>query len=140
MRVRRKLGTHGNFRGGLTLTFEGYIRITAGPNRWCMEHVVVLERKLGRPLLPGHHAHHIDSVPWNNEPDNLVELSQPEHHKICCQLRRDPAHTRVTISDMTLEQAEQLTARGVSIPKRLMECMSWYTVAEIEETSTDAPF
>lgn len=128
---------HGNFRGGLTLTFEGYIRITAGPDRWRMEHVTVLERKLGRPLLPGHHAHHIDSVPWNNEPDNLVELPHAEHNKLCAQLRRDPNHSRVTISDMTLEQAERLTARGVSIPKHLAECMSWHREGE---GKADAPF
>lgn len=33
------------------------------------------------PVPPGHHIHHVDFNPLNNEPDNLVALTPKEHAK-----------------------------------------------------------
>jgi hypothetical protein len=47
-----------------------------------MEHIVVMERKLGRSLLPGEVVHHDDDNPQNNDPANLMVFpSNSEHLK-----------------------------------------------------------
>ena len=45
-------------------------------------HRVVAEETLGRPLMPGEIVHHIDGDKWNNSPENLVVMSQPEHARL----------------------------------------------------------
>jgi hypothetical protein len=42
-------------------------------------HRVVMETKLGRPLLPGEVVHHIDGNKRNNDPENLELTDQPTH-------------------------------------------------------------
>lgn len=46
------------------------------------EHRVVMEQKLGRPLLPGEIVHHIDHDKKNNHPDNLMVMTQSEHARL----------------------------------------------------------
>lgn len=50
------------------------------------EHVVVAERILGRKLEPGEIVHHIDRNKRNNDPSNLVVMTQSQHahlHAVC---------------------------------------------------------
>lgn len=35
----------------------------------------------GQPIPDGHHVHHADHDPLNNDPGNLVVLTESEHHK-----------------------------------------------------------
>jgi hypothetical protein len=44
-----------------------------------LEHQVVMEQTLGRPLVPGEVVHHIDGDKANNEPTNLHLTTQSEH-------------------------------------------------------------
>lgn len=46
-----------------------------------LEHRIVAEQKLGRPLKPGEIVHHIDGNKRNNSPDNLEIMTQSEHMK-----------------------------------------------------------
>lgn len=46
-----------------------------------MEHRLVMSNKLGRPLLPSEHVHHIDGDKTNNSPDNLEIVNKSEHHR-----------------------------------------------------------
>ena len=42
-------------------------------------HRVVIEQVLGRKLLPNEIVHHRDGDKWNNDPSNLVVMTQSEH-------------------------------------------------------------
>lgn len=45
-------------------------------------HRVVAEQMLGRPLLKGEIVHHIDGNKRNNDPSNLMVMTQSEHCKL----------------------------------------------------------
>lgn len=64
--------------GGRRPRVDGYIEVwTPGGVR--LEHQVVMERVLGRPLQPGEVVHHIDENKGNNDPSNLMLTTQAEH-------------------------------------------------------------
>ncbi len=45
-------------------------------------HIIVAEKKLGRPLKKGELVHHCDFDKHNNEPENLLALSRKEHQQL----------------------------------------------------------
>jgi hypothetical protein len=82
------------FKGTNQTTSRGYVRIyrpehpRAAEDGYVLEHIVVMEKKLGRPLYkhgPGkNHAddeivHHKDEDKGNNDPDNLELMTHSEH-------------------------------------------------------------
>jgi len=50
---------------------------------------VVMEKHLGRELLPTEHVHHINEDPTDDRVENLMVLSQSEHMALHEQLRRE---------------------------------------------------
>jgi hypothetical protein len=55
---------------------SGYVMVRVGEHPrahrgWVREHVVVLERALGRHLYPGEEVHHRNGVKHDNRPENL---------------------------------------------------------------------
>jgi hypothetical protein len=67
---------------GASLKPSGYIEITRGPNKGRLQHVVVMEELLGRPLLPDECVHHKDENRSNNSPDNLELMTRAEHARL----------------------------------------------------------
>lgn len=72
------------WRGGRTIEVGGYARVLnhghhrAAPNGYVKEHILVMEEKIGRDLLPGETIHHINGVKDDNRPENL-ELWDRNH-------------------------------------------------------------
>ena len=68
----------GHWRGGRGVTPLGYVRIwkpdhpRADSKGYIFEHILVLEKALGRAVLPTEATHHIDGNRQNNSPGNLM--------------------------------------------------------------------
>lgn len=74
-----------NWKGGRKYDSNGYVRILR-PNHprsswgYVYEHILVLEKRLGRPLLLGEVAHHANGIKDDNRPENIaVFRSNAEH-------------------------------------------------------------
>ena len=52
-----------------------------------LEHRVIAEKALGRPLKPNEVVHHIDHNPNNNKNDNLLICSRSYHIKLHARMR-----------------------------------------------------
>jgi hypothetical protein len=75
-----------NWRGGRTVASNGYVLVRVGVGHpladvrgYAYEHRLVAEAKLGRALLPSEQVHHVDGNKQNNDPGNLVVVTQTEH-------------------------------------------------------------
>lgn len=60
----------------------GYVRVkvVAGDGPWRLEHVLVMETRLGRALIRGEIVHHIDGDRQNNADSNLFLCRNHNHH------------------------------------------------------------
>jgi hypothetical protein len=84
---------------GWTIDKDGYVRVgghkdhpRATRSGQVLEHILVMEEKLGRPLLSEERVHHKDEDPRNNDPGNLVLMTKLGHgddHEWFKNLRQD---------------------------------------------------
>lgn len=76
--------TNPNWKGGRTRHAKGYWLVYAPDHPrqhkgYVLEHVLVMEQKLGRPMADDEVAHHMDENPANNHPDNLELKTRSQH-------------------------------------------------------------
>ena len=77
---------HPNWKGGRIVTKKGYVYLwmPEHPNHnhlgYVLEHRVVMEKMIGRLLLPQEVVHHKDKNRGNNHPDNLQLFSENREH------------------------------------------------------------
>lgn len=82
---------HHGWKGGKRRLPNGYIKIFLPghprANSWGLvrEHVVVVERSLGRPLPAGAIIHHANKDPSDNRPQNLVVCPNDAYHRLLHQ-------------------------------------------------------
>lgn len=65
--------------GTTALRPDGYVRIKMGPGDWQLEHRVVAEREIGRPIRDDENVHHLNGDRADNRPENLVVVDEVEH-------------------------------------------------------------
>jgi hypothetical protein len=71
-----------NWRGGSTKHTKGYVCVyfpghSRASNNYVLEHILVMEEKLGRELYPNENVHHINGVRDDNRPENLELWVKP---------------------------------------------------------------
>ena len=70
-----------NWHGGSYRHEQGYVRVHVGNNQYKMEHVLLAEKALGRPLPPEAVVHHVNGDPGDNKtPWNLVVCPDQDYH------------------------------------------------------------
>lgn len=89
---------------------NGYRWVWDG-DRHVLEHRLVMERHLGRPLLPTEVVHHINEVKNDNRIENLEVMSPGEH------VRRHHAKPRVTLT--CLACGCDFTVKASQAPRRM---------------------
>lgn len=67
---------------GISHKKSGYVAITRGENKHRSEHVIIMEKRLGRKLLPDEVVHHIDGNKSNNSDNNLALVTQSGHARL----------------------------------------------------------
>jgi hypothetical protein len=72
---------------------DGYIAIKTGIRTYQLEHRLVMEQALGRPLLSTEQVNHINEIRDDNRPENLEILSAADHTRktIASRARRERA-------------------------------------------------
>lgn len=69
-----------------------------------LEHILVKEREIGRPITRAEEVHHLDGDKANNDPKNLILLSQSDHARLHAWMQRvghQPMQKRKASADAT---------------------------------------
>ena len=81
---------HYKWKGGRTRNWSGYVMVLmkdhprATMGGYVREHILVMERHLGRPLEPGEIVHHKNHIKTDNRVENLAitnRSAHARHHK-----------------------------------------------------------
>lgn len=78
----RKGSNNAYWKGGKYITKNGYVMVLVGIKQYKAEHILVMEKILGRKLLPGEIVHHKDEsfeARSNNDPSNLKLTNRSDH-------------------------------------------------------------
>ena len=79
---------NGRWKGGRMIDMDGYVLLKrpdhprARKAGYILEHRLVMEQTLGRPLERTEIVHHINGVKADNRPENLAIMTQAAHMKV----------------------------------------------------------
>jgi len=86
--AKKAVGDANRRDGAEWLTADGYVQVSAHghpcarANGTVLKHRLVMERRLGRFLLPSEKVHHRDGVKTNNADENLELTDASSHSKM----------------------------------------------------------
>ena len=102
-----------NWRGGRTTASDGYVLIKVGPDYpgadkkgYILEHRLVMQSAVGRPLTPDEVVHHINGVTTDNRIENLVIMTRVAHSRHHRRMARLPRASRDESCKPTAESSE----------------------------------
>lgn len=67
---------------GISRKPNGYLEYTRGEHKGRSVHVVKMEARIGRHILPDEHVHHIDGDKENNDINNLALVTRSGHMRL----------------------------------------------------------
>lgn len=116
---------HWNWKGGRCIDVDGYILVRAPDHPHCdnrgyiREHRLVMERVLGRYLLPTEVVDHIDGQRANNDPSNLRVFASNREHLAATLKERVPdwspeGKERLRAAARQREQRKRTSSQTVS--------------------------
>lgn len=73
---------HLNWKGGFYFDAAGYKRLLIAKQTYRLEHVLVMERHLGRSTQPGEVVHHINGIKDDNRLENLKLMAHKDHNSL----------------------------------------------------------
>jgi len=91
-KARRKWGEENSV--GISAKTNGYVQFTRGKNKHRSVHVVKMEERIGRKLLPDECVHHIDGDKHNNAINNLALMTTSAHARLHRREERISGHKR----------------------------------------------
>ena len=93
----RILSKNPNWKGGRTITSQGYVKIKSpthprgGRDGYVYEHILVMEHALARSLRNCEQVHHINHLKHDNRLENLRVVASQHHHGV---LHRHSLHNQ----------------------------------------------
>jgi hypothetical protein len=119
--ARSKRGENsGRWNGGRYRSNNGYVYVKSEGHHkqdkygYVHEAILVLEKKIGRELLPNEVVHHINSIRDDNRPENLAVFLNSEHvkfHGVLAEVNRTKLRTGENNAFYNKHHSEESRAR-----------------------------
>lgn len=93
---------HHFWKGGRAKTTNGYVEVhkpehpRSSGRGYVYEHILVAERKLGRPMKSTEVTHHINKIRHDNRPENITVMSKTAHDRLHKPDRELAQYGRIT--------------------------------------------